>query len=286
MNRTNHLEKHLLLRCYSSEAQALEVLASRYSASGELPQLVLTPTGAPAAAAAAAATTSLLAVDAPKATRTPRTRHELKQYIRTTVANQRKLAKKVQRHRSAKRFPLDRMRARYQIPVFEEFAGIARLWQAYMLELLFPGGAVPSLAMLLPKLASADYTGCLVTVTRARNPHLVGVRGTVVWDAQHLFVICVPAGASAREWTEEPAVAGATRERTEEPADALAVSAAAQVGGLRVIPKQGCIFSFDVLLDPAHDDCIGFSIIGSRFEFRSVDRSAKKFKNHKVDDIV
>lgn len=281
MNRANHLEKHLLLRCYSSEAQALEVLASRYSATGELPQLALTPTGAPTAAAAAA--TSLLAVGAPKATRTPKTRHELKQYIRTTIANQRKLAKKVQRHRSAKRFPLDRMRARYQIPVFEEFGGIARLWQAYMLELLFPGGAVPSLAMLLPKLASADYTGCLVTVTRARNAHLVGVRGTVVWDAQHLFVVCVPGGAAAKEWTEEAASPPASPLAA---AASAAVSAAAQVGGFRVIPKQGCIFSFDVLLDPEHDDCIGFSIIGSRFEFRSVDRSAKKFKNHKVDDIV
>lgn len=289
MNKNNALERHLLTRCYSSEARIEELLSTRYSITGDQkPSLLLIPTGQDAENGK---TKALLhqekakIVDEAHKKKKYNTRMELKSYIKNTLNNQQKVIKKIQAYNrltkknvnQKKPFPTLKLLEHYSIPMYEEFIPISNLWQDYMQNLLFPSAnnKLPSLISILPKLSSADYHGCLLTVLKSTNTLLVGVRGIVVWDTQHSFILCVPRANDSKEWNE-------TKE-TFTPSE--------QVGGLRIIPKKGCLFGFDVILPSSEgqeeeDECIGFTVIGSRFEFRSVDRSGKKFKNHNVDDIL
>lgn len=288
MNRNNVLEKHLLSRCYSSDARIDELLSTRYSITGDQkPSLILTPTGQ---GIENDKTKSLLhqekssKSDETHKIRKVSTRLELKNYIKNTLNNQQKVVKKIQAYNRLKKqnsqkkpFPIQKLLEHYSIPLYEEFIPINNLWQDYMQNLLFPSAnnKLPSLISILPKLSSADYHGCLLTVLKSSNTLLVGVRGIVVWDTQHSFILCVPRNNDSKEWNEQKDV----------------FTPSEQVGGLRIVPKKGCLFGFDVILpstdgEQEEDECMGFTVIGSRFEFRSVDRSGKKFKNHNVDDIV
>lgn len=282
----NSLEKHILSRSYSPEAKVLEVLSSRYSVTGDQrPSLILTPTGTPSEKSASTSTSLLhrkTGGKGPKSSKSANTRLELKKYIATTLQNQRKLTKIINqtRRKSARGSISDAYisskLSQFQIPRFEEFTGLNNLWQEYMKNLLFSSPLqqkIPSLTMMLPKLTSADYTGCLLTVLQAKNSQLVGTRGIVVWDTQYLFILCIPRDQDSKEYTE-------TIE------DSTELTASTRVGGLKAIPKKGCIFGFDVITDEQKDECLSFNIIGSRFEFRNVDRSSKKFKNHNVDDLL
>lgn len=288
MNRNNVLEKHLLSRCYSSDARIDELLSTRYSITGDQkPSLILTPTGQ---GTENDKTKSLLHQEKPSKSdethkiRKVSTRLELKNYIKNTLNNQQKVVKKIQAYNRLKKqnsqkkpFPIQKLLEHYSIPLYEEFIPINNLWQDYMQNLLFPSAnnKLPSLISILPKLSSADYHGCLLTVLKSSNTLLVGVRGIVVWDTQHSFILCVPRNNDSKEWNEQKDV----------------FTPSEQVGGLRIVPKKGCLFGFDVILpstdgEQEEDECMAFTVIGSRFEFRSVDRSGKKFKNHNVDDIV
>lgn len=288
MNRNNVLERHLLTRCYSSEARIEELLSTRYSITGDQrPSLLLMPTGQDVENNK---TKALLHQERPKTsdeahkTKKYNTRIELKNYIKNTLNNQQKVIKKIQAYNrlskqngKKKPFPILKLLEHYSIPMYEEFIPISNLWQDYMQNLLFPSAnnKLPSLISILPKLSSADYHGCLLTVLKSTNRLLVGVRGIVVWDTQHSFILCVPRTKDSKEWNEN--------KEDFTPSE--------QIGGLRIIPKKGCLFGFDVILpsnegEEDEDECMGFTVIGSRFEFRSVDRSGKKFKNHNVDDIL
>lgn len=293
MNRNNSLEKHILTRCYSSEARIQELLASRYSLTGEQkPTLVLLPTGSDADTKVH----SLLhteqiegADDKMRHTRRANTRIELKEFIQATMKNQKKVIKKIQaynreaRSRSKKPFPVEKLLHHYKIPMFEEFLLLNDLWQKYIQDLILSGdnkSEFPPPSSVLPKLASADFNGCYMTVLHSRNQKVVGVEGIVVWDTQHAFILCVP-----------------RKDANSEADSDVPVSPSQMVGGLRIIAKKHTIFAFDVIvperkkLDNPQDTelsdyCVGFSIVGSRFEFRSVDRSGKKFKNHNVGNIL
>lgn len=299
-NRGNELERHLLTRCYDKQDRIVELLTTRYALTGDQKPYIIfgqTDTTTP--------TTKLnLALETPTITphRKQSTRADLKQYIQTTLKNQKKLIKRLQAYTrthkpsSSKPFPLHRLIVHYNIPQFDNYIPMNTLWQKYMQDLLFPPpstGVNLALANILPKLATADYNGCLISVVQSRNRNCVGMRGIVVWDAQHSFIICVPNGRGAKEWKEG------------ESEGEMEVSASEMVGGLRVVPKQHTLFAFDVILpkragkssqdkedvmeedeEEEEEECIGFTILGSRFEFRSVDRSGKKFKNHSVDDIL
>ena len=289
MNKNREIETRLLSRCYSSDEKILEILSSRYSITGEQkPILTLLPTGEEQHEDKQKP--SLLNLQRKKESSEQKrianrnTRVELKHYIKSTLNKQKRLIKKIQkynrdnrREKKSKPFPIDRLLRYYDIPVYEDFIPLNNLWQEYMQNLLFSQYAstknIPSLSALLPKLVSADYTGCLLTVIRSVNNNLVGLRGIVVWDTQHSFIICTPRDEDSREWNK----------------DGGEFTPSEQMGGLRVIPKKKTIFEFDVIL-PSGDDngeeCIGFSIIGSKFEFRSADRSNRKFKSHSVDTIL
>lgn len=279
MDRDNALEKQLLSRSYSSESNVEQLLTSRYSLKGEQKYfLLLVPTGGttteakpPLTALEVGGNNGKMSAEAKQATR-----KRLRVYIKTTLANQKKLVRRIQAYnrqkaiKEKKPFPVIKMLDHYKIPKFEDFTALNTLWQSYMQDLLFPNATVPSSATILQRLSTADFNGCLLTVVGSKNQNVVGTRGVVAWDTQHSFILCVPRNEDSKEWNEDTHI----------------FSPSEQVGGFKIIAKKGSLFAFDVTLPGDKDECIGFTIVGSRFEIRPVDRSGRKFKNHKVDDII
>lgn len=274
MSKHNVLERRLLSRSFDSHERVEELLTTRYGLSGGLKpsivfkkqETIVRPKGL-----FSKEVSNLITNE-----RKVDTRNEMKSYIKKTLLNQRKLVKKVLVYNKKvkdpklKPFPISKFLDRYSIPRFEQFSNMSRLWQSYMQDLLFTNGQVPPIQPMLPKLAAADYHGCLLTVLQSKNTTLVGIRGIVVWDTQHSFILCVPRNEDAKEWNQ----------------NSNDFSVTDQVGGLKAVPKKGTLFGFDVIVPSKdEDECIGFTIIGSRFEFRSTDRLGKKFKSHKVDDL-
>ena len=317
MNRNNELEKHILSRSYESSTKIAQLLETRYSITGgQKPIILFKQVGEPIDKQANLGKLALLDERKDKLkiigqNRIRNTRLELRSYIQQTLTSQRRLVKKIQLHhrtstKFTKKFPIEKNLVKYEIPQFEDFVPLSEMWQQYMQNLLFPArtqgekskdeGKSEQLAeknlqstqknekltqksqqfdsdsldysQLLPKLASADFNGCIVTVIQSKNTLLVGVRGIIVWDTQHSFIVVVPRDEDSREWNQ----------------DKNTFSPTETVGGFRMIPKKGSLFSFDVVL-PGDEECVGFTMVGSRFEFRSVDRSGKKFKSHNVDDL-
>lgn len=256
----NELERHLLSRSYEDPEEIEDLLDTRYSHhGGQKPVLVfggLQTRGA----------TSVLSItkDGGKLPKKRRvnTRTLVKLYITRTMAAQRRLCRLLQRDQ-----PVDvATLKKYRIPTFEEFLPMNNLWQGYAADLIKENGKYNE-SMALQRLLLADFHGCLLSVTKAANPELVGVRGIVVWDSQHSFVMVIPRGADAKPWS----LSSDHFTRLE------------RVGGLRMIPKKGTIFELDVLDND--DDVYPFVIYGSRFEVRLVERLGRKFKPHSVDDL-
>lgn len=96
------------------------------------------------------------------------------------------------------------------------------------------------------KLASADFHGAFLEVVKSKNPTNVGVKGIVTWEARTSFVMVTPDDR------------------------------------LVIINKAGTVFRVNGIEGKRHH----FDIIGSRFMYRTADRSARKFKSHSVDGLV
>lgn len=233
MNRECALEQKLLARSHTAE-EVDEIIADRYGIQGQ--SIIFAQSGV--------ADPPVSLVKPKKQSIPPSTRKVVRLYIQQTTLRQRSLLKLLQKHRKRRDpfpFPLQELLRKYQIPDFTDFKHMHHMWQAYMQDLLFGGHAVPSLTMAA-RLATADFTGCIVTVVRSRDVNLVGVRGIVLWDAQLAFVLCVPRGEDAREWLNNG-----------QPGVDYAVSPSLEVGGLRSIPKRKTVFSFDVQLPVKSD---------------------------------
>lgn len=260
------VERHLLTRCYTSEAQILNILQTRYAGSeaAALPFLVLAPT-ATETPSSNEQKENLIHHNLerkPAASRKLNTRREMRVYIKKTMSNQ-KIAVAKLRYKQKKGQDVDilSLLKQFKIPMYSQYIALNRLWQKYMHELLFSDQKNPDIAMILPRLSSADYNGCNIKVSEARDRNLVGMEGIVVFDAQHLFIVVVPQKSSS--------------ERSLSPAE--------QIGGLRLLKKKGTLFVFSIKV--SEDEYVDFTILGSRFELRAVDRTAKKFKSHNVEDI-
>ncbi|KAG2732869.1 hypothetical protein G9P44_003859 [Scheffersomyces stipitis] len=296
MDKRNILEKHLLSRCYDSESIIEQLLDTRYSHGGDQKPVIVFKKTFPEKEKQKSILHREISDKSQTITKSRKhnARLQLRNYIKQTTSNQKKLVHKIQKHNReciAKSqqipFPIEAMLKRYRIPRYEDFNNLSHLWQSYMGDLLFSNGTIPTMSVLLPKLSSADYTGCLLTVTQSRNTNMVGTRGIVVVDAQFSFILCVPRSELSKEWNESKE----------------SFTPSEMVGGFRMVPKKGTLFSFDVIVpkkisieegnennaadsDDHDDECVGFTLIGSRFEFRAVDRAGKKFKSHTVDDIL
>lgn len=304
MNRECALELRLLAQSHGKE-KAKELLEDRYA--GAARSIVFSH------AARASKTSASTPTQLRKRSVPANTRKIVRQYISDTTARQRNIVRRMTLFRKRNphaSFPLGQLLDKYMIPNFADFVPMHQMWQSYMKDLLFSGTRMPLVTSMVTHLATADYTGCLVTVERANDVNLVGVRGIVVWDTQLAFVICIPRGNDAKDWLCQP----------ERPGINQCVLAALEVGGLRSVAKRKTVFSFDVQLpnfdkpskvisnleididreDPKSDEgldtqtqddasnpeVLSFSIIGSRFEIRAVDRLNRKFKNHNIDDII
>ncbi|ODQ78024.1 hypothetical protein BABINDRAFT_168602 [Babjeviella inositovora NRRL Y-12698] len=291
MNRKNELETHLLSRSYSNEHNKLaQLLLSRYSANGDQKScLVLEPTQGDARPENVK---SLLYVgknakpDAERHTmRKLNTRRELKRYFATATKNQAKMVKKLREF--SKKSLADEAKVRHQaaqlvkkynLPQFQDFMPLHKLWVAYMQNLLQLSNqyAVNNPQSLLTKISSADFNGAFITVTQSVNPNNVGMAGIVMYDAQHLFIVVVPSNDS---WKHDMVLHHSQESPKLSPKELL--------GGIRIIEKKGTVFSFavPVVSEEEDVDTLEFSLLGSRIEFRSVDRSGKKFKGKNVDDL-
>lgn len=183
------------------------------------------------------------------------------------------------------------------IPVIDQFFELNNLWNEYMQDLIFNTAgdsarqnqqnidieAIPLThkLSLAGKLASADYHGAKLTVISAHNPSLVGFEGIVIWEAKSSFIIIVPQKLNANSTVRE------------------------KIGGLRIIEKKGTIFRFEVQVpsvDKKTDDSqenfdkekallgekrkMTFEIVGSRFMYRTAERSGKKFKARSAEDLI
>ncbi|EGV64488.1 RNase P/RNase MRP complex subunit [Yamadazyma tenuis] len=277
MLEKNELERHLLSRCFSDREKIDELLETRYTFTGaQKPSLVLLPTKTEESKAKSLLHSEPTYIDEQLKKRKTNTRLEARTYLKTVKKNQDSLVRKIQEYNRLKLktpkkpFPLSKLIVKFQIPTYEEFLPMNRLWNDYAQSLAFPEikspeDKLPNKQMILARLATAEYSGCLLTVLDSRNPNLLGLKGIVVYDTQYTFIICV--------------------ERDEDE-DA---TPAKQVGGFRFVPKKFTLFTFDLELPnqtEQDDKYLSFTLIGSRIDTRAVDRSTKKFKSHNVENIL
>ncbi|KAM9899891.1 hypothetical protein OXX79_005453 [Metschnikowia pulcherrima] len=181
---------------------------------------------------------------------------------RRTLAAQTKLVKKVQHARKEGRsVDLEKYISRYNIPRYDMYLQLNSLWKQYIQDLLFGDQKNPNLNMVLPRLSTADFNGCKLRVIESRDRNLIGFEGIVLYDSQHSFMLVSPQLKQSNH----------------------VISPAQSVGGLKVVSKRGTMFAFDVECAPG--EFVSFTILGSRFELRAVDRAGKKFKSRGVEDI-
>ena len=180
-------------------------------------------------------------------------------------AEERKKRKRKPRPLSAKE---KRETGLHQIPKEQQkyaiFEPLNRLWVGYMHEVLGPGRPVTAVAAA--KLASADYHGALLEVSRSRCASRVGVKGIVVKDTKYTFEVITTANE------------------------------------VKVLPKEHMVFRFEVP-EQVHAEekeentmaiasepkkvpkNLVFELHGDQFRHRAVDRANKKFKQHFLPDI-
>lgn len=274
MDRDNSVEKHLLSRSFDATSQIVEIFDKRYSVfGGQKPFIPLVPTEGDSKSGDSKdekkEETEKDSKDSknqgPRGARIPKkrkgnTRFLLKQYLKTTKTKQVRGERYVQLNPNMN---IDQLTARLQIPVYEDYIELNKLWNNYMVDLLFGENKKPNINMALPKLSTADFHGCKMRVLESRNRNLVGIEGIVLHDAQNSLFVVV--------------------QQKKDKEDGPTVSAAEKLGGIRSLAKEGTLFGFDV---ETNNKTIGFTLMGSRFEHRSTDRSGRKFKAHNVKDIL
>lgn len=152
------------------------------------------------------------------------------------------------------------------IPAYERYLPLNELWNDYVTSLLFPheNSSAKSISLqhrvqIAGKMASADFHGAKLKVISAKNPSMVGLQGIVLWEARTNFVIVV------------------------KPNPETGISIKENIGGLRIVEKRGTLFKFTV--QDTKGATIDFDIVGSRFLYRTTDRSGRKFKSKSVDDL-
>ncbi|GAA6028502.1 hypothetical protein JCM8097_007250 [Rhodosporidiobolus ruineniae] len=101
---------------------------------------------------------------------------------------------------------------------------------------------------LQTKLVKAEFVGCLLSVKRAKNPSLVGLKGIVLQETQGMFKVVTPKS------------------------------------DIKVIAKQGSVFTLTLPLRPSSSSPatasqeLTFDLYGDSFAYRPADRVGKKWK--------
>lgn len=172
-------------------------------------------------------------------------------------------AQKERRRREAKRKPRplsarERRQAGFNsIPadhrLYSIYEPLHDLWSGYIREIMQGGGYEA-------KLLKADYHGALLTVTKCSCPSFIFLRGIVIKESRHTFVIC-------------------TKENK-----------------IKTIPKKCTVFEFEVSLKPSKEQSVAansasdtnkvrWEVFGEHFGFRAAERVGKKFKGKDTIDF-
>lgn len=181
-----------------------------------------------------------------------------KKFVKRSIRSHKALKSKASRLEKHGQHPVDitKLKEYAKVPRLDQFLQLNSLWIGYIQDLI--GVEFDKMAMqnVLTKLSSADFNGCFLNVLKSRNKQLLNCSGIVVWDSKNFFIIV-------------------------------------QELGLKMVEKKGSVFNFVVPLydyktqeiDDNDDNYLEFSIIGSRFQYRSSDRAGRKFKARSVDDL-
>ncbi|KAG7814247.1 hypothetical protein KL921_000521 [Ogataea angusta] len=147
---------------------------------------------------------------------------------------------------------------------YEDYVEMNKLWKGYIREILGTTNHIPT---MVSKLSSSELIGSELEVIHSRCINNIGMKGIVIWESQHNFVMVVPRQAN---WKKDIS--------TIEPQFTLKE----KIGGLRVISKRNTNFKLQL---ETEESSITFEIIGNRLLIRSTDRATRRFKNHSVKDI-
>lgn len=264
MDRKYPLEAQLLSRSHDTH-RVVELLTQRYAVNDK-PMLSLRPTtGVKKTKKKKAKTRSLVAQIMSKKTahqlskRNDQTKFVFKNFLRRSMYAERMLKYKVSKLKreghAIDEASITKFKEYSQIPKYDDFLQLNLLWTQYIQDLLQVEqlkGA--SSQPVLSKLSSADFNGCFLNVLKSKNKQLVDSCGIVVWDSKNFFIVVKPDN------------------------------------GLKMLEKKGTMFNFIVplynVLEPdGSNECMEFTIIGTRFQYRSSDRAGRKFKAKSVVDL-
>lgn len=273
------IEEGLLKDAGYRGSQVDEVLTQRYSMVGsQKPILVLTPNEG-----------KVVPKDVWKApqenVKTPRTRKQrllndhkpraaLSQFLKASKTHQKTVKQVMDRiyHSKSCETTITKreMDAWTQLPKYSTYKNLNKLWNGYITDLLMvkEGEEINSNKKMTfaQKLTSADFNGARITVIEARNPSIVGMTGIVAWEAKSNFVLICEGGQCFEKMDNLESL------QLDNPGKDT------NMGGLKMVDKSGS--RFIVHVDSGNME---FEIIGSRFLFRTADRSGKKFKPKNVD---
>lgn len=262
MDKKYSLEALLLSRSYAKSSRVNELLEQRYLTNGK-PFLTVSPT-------VSTDSSTKMRIEHEmrqnKQVFKPRTKQVFKRYLARVLGAQRRAKRTLQSKKNQLQF--EQLHEYSIVPKYDDFVKMNELWLGYIQDLLEidtvrKADKAYNEQQVLLRLCSAEFIGCFMRVVRSTNQNCVGISGIVVYDSKDYFVlVCERTG-------KDP------------------------VGGFKMVEKKGTLFSFVVpLFDVQHDDLdandanyMEFSVIGSRFQFRSAERSGKKFKSKKVDDL-
>ncbi|KAH3660451.1 hypothetical protein OGAPHI_007037 [Ogataea philodendri] len=276
MDRKNTVERLLLSRSskFCDDKQISELLDTRYSVTGsQKSYLSLKPTDGSRSTNKNTKKSLLGSIVSFRDDRKPssrKTKNEFKSFVKDSLRYQNKLAKKLQNR--LRRDPqllrniedISKLKMCKDLILYEDYIEMNRLWNEYARELIGTSNHIPTITS---KITSSELIGAELEVTQSSCIDNIGLKGIVLWDSQHNFVLIVPRKQNWKTDTINIEPTYTTKEL---------------IGGLKVISKERTYFKLRIKSDI---DDIDFEIIGNRLMIRSTDRATRRFKNHSVNDI-
>lgn len=289
------MERELLAksRFFNGSLTVDELLANRYSRSGSQKDfIVLKPTGDKPLEQAIKLPDIVLRNQRKKSKRSNKQkqnpRSDFRNYLTATMKNQKKACKLVSQDASK----LEEIIRQYNIPDYQEYVNLNRIWQSYIGDLLQLSRETVTIQQILNKLVSAEYIGSIVRVTESKDKQLINLTGIVLYEFKNYFVIIVPKKLRYGVSIEE-------QELAMNQSDGF--TSKELVAGIRMVEKKICNFKIIIPLNAStikediksemvdvttFAEYLEVLIYGTRFNCRAIDRSNKKFKNHNVKDML
>lgn len=278
------------------------------------------------------------------------TRLVFRQYVKTTVAQQRKVAAIITKIRNdvkkqiegenskdidsssvnnnkynktsnniiSKKLPS--LLTKHNIPQYQTYAHLSLLWHNYIADLLRLD-KTSNLQQTLTKLSSAEFIGAIARIVDSNDTTLLNLTGLILYEFKNYYVFIIP---SKLKFGPNVTISEQNNLLSHD-ADFDQFTASEIVGGLRLIEKKSCVFKIILpysspppasakttslskkkqtakkveepvsqttednhehqLRVDESNNFLEFLVIGARFNYKAIDRSNKKFKNHNVNDL-